>query len=250
MLTMKKVYFFLIVPILVLICCAPRGLKQMIKTGQYPKHFENQTFTNISKQYLFYLPIEYSKDTKKWPLMLFLHGAGERGDNVELVKTHGPPKLVEHKNDFPFILVSPQCPKGDSWSSKNQLEFLTTLLDEIINNYRVDFNRIYLTGLSMGGYGTWSLAIKHPNKFAAIIPICGGGNPDIVCEIKQVPTWVFHGAKDQTVLLEKSEEMVRALKACKGNVKFTVYPNATHDSWTETYNNSEVYDWLLRFRLK
>jgi predicted peptidase len=199
---------------------------------------------------LLYIPTEYSQNKKKWPLMLFLHGAGERGDNMELVKTHGPPKLVEQKKDFPFILVSPQCPKGDRWSSENQLEFLTVLLDEVIKKYRVDVSRIYLTGLSMGGFGTWSLSIKHPNKFAAIVPICGGGNPDNVCEIKHVPTWVFHGAKDQTVLLERSEDMVNALKACDGNVKFTVYPTATHDSWTETYNNPELYDWLLSHKSK
>lgn len=180
--------------------------------------------------------------------MLFLHGAGERGNNIELVKKHGPPKIVETKTDFPFILISPQCPKGQWWSDETQLEFLSQLLDFLLPKLRVDRNRIYLTGLSMGGYGTWALAIKRPYTFAAIAPICGGGDPVQVCKIKQVPVWVFHGGKDKTVPIKNSREMVDALRACGGNVKFTIYPQAYHNSWTETYNNPDLYGWFLSHR--
>lgn len=248
---MKRIVFiFTVLSFIIFVNCASKGFRQMIKTGQHSKKIEMQITKTVAGQYLLYLPESYPTNKGKWPLMFFLHGAGERGDSIALVKTHGPPKIVQHKKDFPFILISPQCPKGDRWSSPNQLDLLTALLGEIVSTYRVDTDRIYLTGLSMGGYGTWSLALKHPNKFAAIVPICGGGDPNKVCEIKHVPTWVFHGAKDKTVPIERSEEMVDALNACNGNVKFTVYPEAEHDSWTETYHNPELYTWLLKYSLK
>jgi predicted peptidase len=109
----------------------------------------------------------------------------------------------------------------------------------------VDPDRVYLTGLSMGGYGTWSLAAAHPERFAAIVPICGGGNPADAAKLASLPVWVFHGAKDPTVPLERSKEMVEAIKSAGGNPRFTIYPEAGHDSWTETYNNPELYQWLL-----
>ncbi len=192
--------------------------------------------------YLAYTPERYqAKAKKKFPLMLFLHGAGERGDDLELLKVHGPPKLIAQGEDFPFIMAAPQCPKGEWWS----IDELTKLVDELERDYRVDKTRIYVTGLSMGGYGSWGLAIANPDRFAAIAPICGGGQPEEVCAIKDVPTWVFHGAKDVVVKLTESEKMVDALKACGGDVKFTVYPEANHDSWTETYDNPEFFKWIL-----
>jgi predicted peptidase len=175
----------------------------------------------------------------------FLHGAGESGSDVARVKTHGPPKIVETKPDFPFILVSPQSP-GRGWNP----DTLNALLDEIMGKYPVDKDRIYLTGLSMGGYGTWALAAVHPEKFAAIVPICGGGNPADASKLAKLPIWVFHGAKDPTVPLRRSEEMVEAIKAAGGDIKFTVYPEAGHVSWTETYNNPELYKWLLDHKRK
>lgn len=196
-------------------------------------------------QYLLYLPENYQKKKTEWPLILFLHGAGERGSDIELVKKHGPPKLVEEK-DFPFIIVSPQCPAELWWD----VELLNELLDDVISKYQVDENRIYLTGLSMGGYGTWSLATKYPEKFAAIAPICGGGDPKNVSNMKTIPAWVFHGAKDSVVPLARSEEMVEALRYAEGFVTFTVYPEAGHDSWTETYNNKALYEWFLNFKKK
>jgi len=195
----------------------------------------------IKLNYLLYLPKDYQQKSS-WPLLLFLHGAGERGDSLELVKKHGPPKLIEAGQEFPFIVVSPQCPKDQWWEPVE----LTALLDEIVANYKVEEDRVYVTGLSMGGFGTWSLAAYTPDRFAAIVPICGGGETIFAKRFARVPAWVFHGAKDPTVPLERSEKMVEALKKAGGNVKFTVYPEAKHDAWTETYANPELYQWLLQ----
>ncbi len=210
------------------------GVRAEDKGGkvQHEKTFEPENKGKGKLHYLLFLPRGYEKGSEKYPLMLFLHGAGESGNELQKVKKHGPPKIVETKHDFPFILVSPQSP-GRGWDK----EVLNALLDDVIANYRVDPDRVYLTGLSMGGFGTWALAAAHPERFAAIVPICGGGNPADAPRLKGLPVWVFHGAKDPTVSLARSEAMVKALKEAGGNVKFTVYPEATHDSWTRTYNN-------------
>lgn len=194
----------------------------------------------VEMQYLLYLPKDYDKQ-ESWPLMLFLHGAGERGDDLELVKTHGPPKLIAQGKDFPFIVVSPQCRKDVWWEPIE----LTALLDQISQTHKVDQDRICVTGLSMGGFGTWRLAAYTPHRFSAIAPICGGGEPYWARRFVHLPVWAFHGAKDKGVLLERSQEMVDELEKKGGKPKLTVYPEAGHDSWTETYNNPELYEWLL-----
>ena len=194
----------------------------------------------LTIDYLLFLPQDYEKKDS-WPLMLFLHGAGERGDDLELVKKHGPPKIVEAKKDFPFILVSPQCKSRRWWEPFG----LTALVDDVVAKYKVDEDRIYVTGLSMGGFGTWSLASHTPDRFAAVVPICGGGEPYWTKRFVHLPVWVFHGAKDSVVPPERSEEMVEALQKRGGNVKFTIYPEAGHDAWTETYDTPELYQWLL-----
>lgn len=196
----------------------------------------------VTLDYLLYLPKDYTQKDA-WPLLLFLHGSGERGENLDLVKLHGPPKLIAAGKEFPFIVVSPQCPpRSRGW----QAHELSALLEEIEEKYKVDKERIYVTGLSMGGFGTWSLAAFSPDRFAALVPVCGGGDPNTVRRISHVAVWVFHGAKDPAVPLERSEKMVEALKKAGGNVKFTVYPEAGHDSWTEAYNDPELYKWLLQ----
>lgn len=196
----------------------------------------------VKLQYLLFLPQDYNQDSsKKFPMILFLHGAGERGDNINNVKTHGPPKIVETKKDFPFILVSPQCPTGHWW----QPHELNALLDQIQADYRVDPDRVFLTGLSMGGFGTWDLAMNYPNRFAAIAPMCGSGNVGRVRFIKDLPIWVFHGDADPTVPVARSDEMVAALKKAGADVKYTRYPGVGHDCWTASYNNPELYTWFL-----
>lgn len=199
--------------------------------------------------YWLYLPKSYQADGEKLPLVLFLHGAGERGTDLNVVKKHGPPKLAA-SHDLPFILVSPQCSTGVWWNAGEKLAALTQLLTTIESQYNVDPSRIYCTGLSMGGFGTWSLVAKHPHKFAAAVPICGGGEPAQAEALKSTPIWAFHGDKDTAVPLKRSEEMVAAVKAAGGDIKLTVYPGVGHDSWTQTYDNPEVFAWLLSHQLK
>ncbi len=211
-------------------------------TKQQAKHFEKEITVQVKLDYLLYLPPNYDKEEKSWPLVLFLHGAGESGQDLSKVKVHGPPKLVEAGKEFPFIVVSPQAPRM-GWD----VQTLNALLDDVVANYNVDKDRIYVTGLSMGGFGTWALAAAYPDRFAALAPICGGGNAADAKKLKNLPIWVFHGAKDNVVPPSRSENMVQALKeAGATHVKFTLYPNANHDSWTETYNNPEMWDWLLQ----
>jgi predicted peptidase len=218
----------------------------VLSPGQHSQVFEKMITKTVRCQYLLFLPESYGQKKQRWPLILFLHGAGERGDDLNLVKKHGPPKIVEQRKDFPFIVVSPQCPAGDWWTDKN--EVLINLLDDVVARCDVDRGRIYLTGLSMGGFGTWALASAYPDRFAAIAPICGGGKVFMADKLKDVPVWAFHGAKDPLVPLKESEDMVNAIKARGGDAKLTVYPDAGHDSWTETYNNQQLYDWFLQHR--
>jgi len=201
------------------------------------------TTVKVQLSYLMYLPKDYEKQ-ESWPLLLFLHGSGERGDDLELVKVHGPPKLIAAGKDFPFIVVSPQCPKDRRWEPIE----LVALLDDIAEKHTVDGDRIYVTGLSMGGFGTWQLASYAPDRLAAIAPICGGGEKYWAKQFAHLPVWAFHGAKDTGVPLERSQFMVDELKKNGGNPRLTIYPEAGHDSWTETYNNPELYEWLLEQR--
>jgi len=206
--------------------------------------------TSAELEYLYYVPKDHDpKAKKRWPLMLFLHGAGERGTDVQRVGIHGPMSLVKKGKDFPFIIIAPLCPEKKIWEN----EPLLKLLDHAIEKYSVDTNRVYLTGLSMGGYGTWKLGLTYPEKFAAIAPICGGANMievilgprDKAAAFKSLPVWAFHGAKDDVVPLSESERVVEGLKKFGvKEVKLTVYPEASHNSWTETYNNPELYEWL------
>lgn len=221
---------------------AQTGKPAQTTDGQQALTFSAKITRTESLSYLLHLPSDYAKSRRKrWPLLLFLHGSGERGSDIKKVKVHGPPKLIEQGKDFPFIVVSPQCPDGRWWD----VDVLSALLDSVSKTHRVDKDRIYCTGLSMGGFGTWSLAQAFPDRFAAIAPICGGGDPKQVASLGQLPIWVFHGGKDPVVSVERANDMVNALKAIGSNVKLTVYPEAGHDSWTVTYDNPELYDWLL-----
>ena len=218
------------------------------------EHFEKTITWHAALNYLLFFPEGYKANgDKKWPLMLFLHGAGERGTNVARVAVHGPPKIVKEKKDFPFILLSPQCPTDRTWNDDE----LLALLDEAIAKHNVDTTRVYLTGLSMGGYGSWSLGTRYPERFAAMAPICGGGDQIRVlltskekkAALASMGVWAFHGAKDPVVPLEESQRMTNALMraGCK-DVKLTVYPEAGHDSWTQAYNEPEIWNWFLAHR--
>ncbi len=196
-------------------------------------------------KYLFYLP-DMEAPEAGYPMILFLHGSGERGDNLDLVKTHGPPSFLDDTTDFPFIVVSPQCPEGKKWDIYKLLE----LIDEIETVAFIDTNRTIVTGLSSGGSATWDLAMLAPGKFAAIVPICGKGDPSEACYIKDVPTWVFHGARDEITPSSYSDEMVKALRACGLQVKYTLYPDVDHFAWVPAYSNPALYDWMLQQKRK
>ena len=223
---------------------------------QTAKQFASKTTKETKLNYLLFLPKGYEANSaKRWPLIYFLHGAGERGTDVWRVATHGPPKRVATHPEFPFIVVSPQCPEGQIWSK----DVLIALLDEIVSKYNVDTGRIYLTGLSMGGYGTWDLGLTYPERFAAIVPICGGGelitillaNGEKGQALRSLGVWAFHGGKDPVVPLQESERMVNFLKkAGVQEAKLTVFPETGHDSWVEAYNEPELYDWLLAHERK
>ncbi|NLX37452.1 MAG: phospholipase [Chloroflexi bacterium] len=202
----------------------------------------------VTLDYWLHLPDGYDQGGE-WPLILFLHGAGERGNDLESLKRNPLPAMLDDPGiSMPFIVVSPQCPPNGWWSTMT--EELLVLLDDVESRYRVDRESVYVTGLSMGGFGTWALAIAHPERFAAIAPICGGyhGPAWFVNALREVPVWAFHGARDPVVPLEMTEHLVSLLREAGGKVRLTVYPELEHDSWTVTYHNPELYTWLLSHR--
>lgn len=196
--------------------------------------------------FLLYLPPGYDPAGPPQPLLLFLHGRSERGEDPALVQRHGPPRMIaETCGPFPFIMVAPQCPAEEVWYSADQIENLIALLDYITRNYNVDPDRVYGTGISMGGAGIWSLAMADPGRFAAILPISGFGIPERAAEIKRIPAWIVHGVRDHVVPVRDSEDMAAALKEAGGDVRLDILPDAGHDAWTVTYRNPEVWQWLL-----
>jgi predicted esterase len=200
--------------------------------------------------HLTYLPTGYDAHdaTKRWPLILFLHGKGERGEDLNELKEAGLCQKLEYdarfRQSLPAIVVAPQCPANGWWSSYD----LARLLDEVQSQLHVDPDRVYVTGMSMGGYGAWALATEFPDRFAAIAPCCGGGDVDDATRLKDLPVWTFHGDADPIVPFWESQRMVDALKKLGDEVRFTVYPRGGHDAWTESYANPELSTWLLAHR--
>lgn len=216
---------------------------------QTEQSFEGELTLEVGYRYLLALPEGYDKDaTKRWPLVVFLHGSGERGNDLNDVKKHGPPKLIEAGKDWGAIIASPQAPAGTVWNPHG----VKALTDELAKTLRVDRQRIYLTGISMGGFGTWDTAFEYPDVYAALMPICGGAGVKFVLadQIKHLPVWIFHGAKDTAVPVGFSETIFAALKSKGAPVKLTIYPEATHDSWTVTYDNPEAWEWMFAQRRK
>ncbi|HWD41444.1 MAG TPA: prolyl oligopeptidase family serine peptidase [Fimbriimonas sp.] len=196
-------------------------------------------------RYLIYFPDGYAGSHDRFPFILFLHGSGERGTDLNDVRKHGPPKETAAGRKLPFVIISPQCDPGASWDT----DVLTALLNDAERRYRIDKKREYLTGLSMGGFGTWALAIANPKRFAAIAPIAAGGDPTKVALLKNVPVWVTHGDKDPSVPIARDQEMVDALKAAGGDVRFDIVPGGQHDVWTPVYAGNDLYSWFLSHKL-
>jgi len=200
------------------------------------------------ERYLLYLPAGYDTDEQKnWPVLLFLHGAGERGeggDAIDRVVKWGPPRIIEQGTPFEAIVVAPQCLPRRNWDPAATAR----LLDEIEANHRVDTDRIYVTGLSMGGYGTWAIAAAEPERIAAIVPVCGGLSKDGGVKIgnAKLPVWAFHGDKDNAVPLERSREVMAGIESTgHANAKLTVYPGVGHNSWSKAYSDAEMWEWLF-----
>lgn len=186
-----------------------------------------------------------SEEPRKWPLMIFLHGSGERGDDIARVKVHGPPKQADRDRDFPFILVSPLLPEDEDWD----IAKLERILEYIVKSLPVDPDRVYLTGLSRGGHATWRWGAAAPDRFAALAPVAGRGDPATACELKDVPVWAFHGDRDDVVEPEGSFAMAQAIRACGGREgRLTIYPDLGHNSWDPTYADPSLYLWLLSQR--
>ena len=202
-------------------------------------------FTSGKLNYLIQYPENFRED-EKYPVILFLHGAGSRGDDLQIIKNN--PYFVNTKQheDFPFVTVAPQCRDNCTWY--DFLPELKELVSTIEKLPYADPQRIYLMGSSMGGYGTWQLAMSIPEHFAAIVPICGGGMYWNGGRLVNVPVWAFHGGKDTVVLPEESQKMVDSVNRRGGNAKLTIYPENDHNSWTDTYRNIAVFEWLLSHR--
>lgn len=215
--------------------------------GQHPQ----EPVDTDGYRYQLFLPTGAVSDAttdgeRSWPLLIFLHGSGERGDDIEKVKAHGPPKIADADPSFPFILVSPLLPTEEDWD----LAKLDRIVDRAVASLPVDRSRIYLTGLSRGGHATWRWAASEAGRFAAIAPVAGRGDPQTACAIKDLPVWALHGDRDDVVEPEGSFAMARAIRACGGRQsRLTIYPDLGHNAWDPAYADPELYFWLLSHRL-
>ncbi|MEO2092258.1 MAG: prolyl oligopeptidase family serine peptidase [Gemmataceae bacterium] len=228
------------------------------------KLLEKLTITKdkASLPYRLMKPDGYTKDgTDRYPLVVFLHGIGERGKDNAIQLKNGVERFVTAaaRKKHPCFLVVPQCPSDKMWvnirnTKANQTfadqptepaALVLDLIDALGKEYRVDADRIYLTGVSMGGYGTWDLICRKPDLFAAALPVCGGGDPAQADKLTKLPIWVFHGDKDTAVPPERSRDMVAAIKKAGGKPEYTEFPGVGHDSWTPTYKDDKTRDWLF-----
>ncbi len=222
--------------------------RPVIRTGLTKHTFSAQRRQTLRAPYLLYLPEIYGKDQQPLPLILFLHGSGERGRNPDKIRSFGPPRVAGTQKGFPFIVLAPQCPSGKWWTDADVTETVMALLEETCKNYLVDTDRTYLTGMSMGGFGAWNLAQQYPDRFAALAVVCGGGNPYLQTRLRDLPTRVFHGGQDKHVPVQMAQQMVGVLKQIGGQVELLIYPKMGHNIWEITYDNPKLYEWFLEHR--
>lgn len=194
---------------------------------------------------LVFLPPEYRGGIdEKWPLVFFLHGSRERGDDVEQLKARGIPRIASLMERFPFVAISPQCPSGREWGDLHAE--LDGVLEDAVAELAIDPRAVLLTGVGMGAFGAWQLAAEHPDHFIALVPVGGGGDPSWARKLARLPTWAFHGAQDEVVPKERTIDMVRALEALKAPVKLTLYPDIGHEAWERAYDDPNLYSWFMR----
>lgn len=222
-----------------------------------PNRLNPYTSEKANLNYLLYIPDEYGENPeRKWPLLIYLHGGDRVNTGVEVLKNDYPLNTLDEQNNFPFIVVAPKTSgKWEFWATDEMVNAIITLLDEVQGVLSVDPNRIYLTGGSAGGNGTWSIGVRHPERFAALAPMMGyyGWPPTVpenICDLANVPVWAFHGAEDDIIPLEAEQKLVDALKACGGDVQFTVFPDVGHNLESELVYTPELYEWLLEQTLK
>lgn len=214
---------------------------QKIENGKIKTEINQKRELN----YILHIPAEIKE---KKPLIIFLHGSGEKGNDIEKVKTHGPFKYLKNHEIDGYVLA-PQCPENEYWNS----EVLYRLILKVQKENHIDANRIYVTGLSMGAWGAWNLVFEHPEMFAAFVPIAGFVDriPMIEnCKIKNVPIRIFHGLLDDVVDVNYSIAIYKKLQKCNTDIELTIFDDANHDSWTRVYDNPEVYEWMLKQKLK
>jgi predicted peptidase len=222
------------------------GQKEKASTGFLSKTFKG---ADGDAKYYIFIPHSYKAD-KDYPCILFLHGAGETGSDGLKPVLQGIGNAIKRREDkFQFIVVFPQSQKRTWQAGSADANRALAILDEVKKQYKVDDKRIYLTGLSMGGFGAWSLAAAHPDRWAAIAPICGGGNVKNAEKIKDIPCWCFCGDKDGK-LTDACRDMVKALKGAGGEPRYSEFPFVGHNSWDPAYATWELYDWFLKHKLK
>jgi predicted peptidase len=233
----------------------------MVLTASQAQEFsEFEVFTHISDDdslpYRMLRP-QNMDETTKYPLVVFLHGAGERGNDNAVHLKHIAPLFLNDsvRTNYPCFVMAPQCPENELWTypdwyaeTEAPMSTVIDLIDSLIENENIDTSRLYITGLSMGGYGTWYLLTRFPEKFAAAVPICGGGDPIRVSSFKDVPIWAFHGKKDDIVPVTETRNMIEALKSVGGSPAYTEYKKVKHDSWVNAYRESRLLRWMFHQR--
>lgn len=240
---------------------AAEGDKDEVKGTFRPETFALSNTVSVSYQLL--IPQDYDGKSPR-PLLLFLHGAGERGDANTAQLKHGRAMLEAVAKKYGCIVVAPQCPPGKKWCEVDWTKKAHTMpvepsdsmaatigaLDQLAERYNIDPKRTYIMGLSMGGYGTWDAIQRYPGRFAAAVPICGGGDVQGAEAMKNTPIWAFHGDKDGAVPVERSRTMVEALKKVDGNIQYTEYAGAGHGIWNTVFETKEMIEWLFSQKLE
>ncbi len=243
--SMELARFLLVCGVSILLAgCVARG-PWSLQEGQHPQSFQREVTVRTDGRLLLYLPAGFSgRGATRYPLLIFLHGSGEAGRDLDKVKAWGPPRLVGSRADFPFIVASPQSARNHFGGFDPVM--LNAMLDELLARLPIDPDRIYLTGLSMGGIWSYGWASLNPERFAAIAPVCGAWDPVDACRLRDIPVRAFHGGKDDVVPVDADRAMIDAINACGGDAQLKVYPDVGHDSWNPAYAEPELFSWLLQ----